>query len=355
MGFGPPALIESDHASQPLFPWQAALVEKMMPPAVSAEAFVIMDGTTGRVLVERDAHRRVAVASLTKIATAITAIETGRLSDRVVVDVHWQDLLDSSVMGLTPGEELTLEDLLYGLLLPSGNDAAVAIARHIGGSVPQFVAKMNEKTWQLGLQNTHFVNPHGLDAQANYSSPYDITVLARHAMTNPTFASIVGTREIRIQTAEGIYPLENVNRLLGSYAEVDGVKTGYTDQAKQAVVVSAKRDGLRVFVTVTRSEDYRRDARLLLDYFFENFAGTELTLPKVPEGFSPGGARRPSLLPIMTMAAPRWQRPYLDSSVWLDPSREVGRQLGGGKATLAGWAFFRLGSELVAQRPLYLD
>src|SRR3990172_91439 len=177
--------------------------------------------------------------------TALLALERGQLDRLVRVDVDASQLGYSSVMGLRPGEELTLEDLLYGLLLPSGNDAALAVAGHLGGSVARFVDLMNQRAAELGLVNTHFANPHGLDAPEHYSSAADLVRLARTAMANPTFAKIVSTRERTVRGKLATYELRNTNRLLGTYPGVDGVKTGSTDAAGQCLVAAAQRGGGR--------------------------------------------------------------------------------------------------------------
>jgi serine-type D-Ala-D-Ala carboxypeptidase (penicillin-binding protein 5/6) len=219
------------------------------------------------LLYGKDAHKRLAPASLTKIMTAIVAIERGNPQDKVAIDVDSRTMWESTVMGLTPGESLALETLLYGLMLPSGNDAALAIAHHVGGSEARFVEMMNEKAKALGLQDTQFRNPHGLDAEGHYSSAYDLAIMARYAMQSPLFQSLSAAQHWQ---AEG-YDLWNLNKLLGHYPGADGVKVGFTDNAGRCLVASATRDGHRVFVTVIRSQDPAGDSRALLDYAFQNF------------------------------------------------------------------------------------
>jgi hypothetical protein len=237
------------------------------PTNPTAELAVALDGESGGLLYGKDAHKRLAPASLTKIMTAIVAIERGNPQDKVAIDVDSRTMWESTVMGLTPGESLALETLLYGLMLPSGNDAALAIARHVGGSEARFVDLMNEKVKALGLQDTQFRNPHGLDAEGHYSSAYDMAIMARYAMQSPLFQSLSGAQHWQ---AEG-YDLWNLNKLLGHYPGADGVKVGFTDNAGRCLVASATRDGHRVFVTVIRSHDPAGDSRALLDYAFQNF------------------------------------------------------------------------------------
>lgn len=242
-------------------------VAESWPPIPSAELAVILDGDSGTILYGKNAHARSAPASLTKIMSAILAIERAKPQDRVRVDVDSRSMWDSTVMGLTPGDVVSLETLLYGLMLPSGNDAALAIARHVAGSEAAFVDLMNARVRALGLEDTQFRNPHGLDADGHYSSPYDLAVMARQGMQDPLFASVAATRYWQ---AEG-YSLYNLNRLLGQYPGADGVKVGFTDNAGRCIVASATRDGHRVFVTLMRSNDPIGESRALLDYTFQSF------------------------------------------------------------------------------------
>lgn len=240
------------------------------PPLPSAESAVIIDGDSGAVLYAKSAHTRLAQASTTKMMTAIVAIENGRLDDKVTVDVDSQQLYlttESTVMGLMPGQTVTLETLLYGLMLSSGNDAAIAIAKHVAGSEVRFVELMNAKARELGLRDTQFKNPHGLDATGHYSTAYDLAMLARYGFQNPRFYALSNTRH---WNADG-FDLWNLNKLLGSYPGADGVKPGFTDDAGRCLVGSAVRDNHRVFVTVLRSNDTTQDSKWLLDYAFDSF------------------------------------------------------------------------------------
>jgi hypothetical protein len=240
------------------------------PPLPSAESAVIVDGESGAVLYARSGHARLPQASTTKIMTAIVALENGRLDDRFTVDVdstRLYQMTESTVMGLMPGQTMSLETLLYGLMLPSGNDAAIAIARRVGGSEEGFVAMMNAKAQALGLRDTQFKNPHGLDADGHYSSAYDLAMLARYGFQNPKFAALAAARH---WTGDG-FDLWNLNKLLATYPGADGVKPGFTDNAGRCLVGSAVRDNHRVFVTVMRSSDTTSDSRALLDYAFDSF------------------------------------------------------------------------------------
>lgn len=255
-------------------PWGAAPTARDATPApdITATSAVVMDEASGAVLFALDEHRRLAPASLTKIATAVVAVQRGDLDATVDVDVDSRTMRGSSVMGLLPGDAFTLRDLLYGLLLPSGNDAALAIGRAIAGSDVAFVEEMNALTARLGLVDTHFTNPHGLGGRSShYSSAYDLAVLARLLMATPPLPDIVATRS---WTAEGTreIAMSTLNGLLYAYAGTDGVKTGYTRSAGQTLAASATRDGHRIFVVLLSDSHREYDAERLFDWAFAHFA-----------------------------------------------------------------------------------
>lgn len=238
-------------------------------PSPSTNRFIVMDGASGAVLFEENAHDPIAMASLTKMMTAILGIEHGNLEDRPKIDISARSLSDSTVMGLEPGLDVTLEDLLYGLMLPSGNDAAIAIARYVGGDETAFVKLMNQKASWLGLASTHFANPHGLDASDHYSSPYDQAVIARYGMQYPTFQKLAATKSYNISRSNIAFTVQNLNPILGVYPGADGVKIGFTDNAGRSIVASATRNGHRVFVSFMKSKaGLAPDATHLLDWAF---------------------------------------------------------------------------------------
>jgi D-alanyl-D-alanine carboxypeptidase len=248
-------------------------VRDVDPPRITAEMAVVVDERSGAILYGRDEHREVAPASLTKIVTAMVALETGNPAARVTVDVDSRVMWDSTVMGLRPGEEVSLEDLLYGLMLPSGNDAAIAIARHVArGNEGLFAELMNAKVHQLGLRHSHFVNPHGLDADRHYSSAYDMAMLARQGMRNPVFRQLAAAKEWEASGFLQSYRLVNLNRLLWQYPGADGVKIGFTDAAGRTMVVSAQRDGHRIYASFMRSNNLVADGTALLNYAFNAYA-----------------------------------------------------------------------------------
>jgi hypothetical protein len=238
-------------------------------PEIGSTAAIIVDEASGAILYDLDGHTAVAPASLTKIATAILAIEGADLDTWVQTDVDSRQMTDSSLMGLLPGDCLQLRDILYGLMLRSGNDAALAISRHQAGSDDAFVNQMNTLLARLGLIDSHFANPHGLDQKGHLVSAYDLAMLARYGMQLDQFADIVQTIS---WTARGsrTFWMYNINGFLNSYDGADGVKTGYTGDAGRTFVGSAVRDGHRVFVVLLDSPDRYGEAADLLDWVYEN-------------------------------------------------------------------------------------
>lgn len=230
---------------------------------VSASAAVLMDLDSGRVLYERNAGARMLIASTTKILTALVAIRDGNLSDTVKVSRE-AAYTEGSSMYLKEGEELTLETLLYGLLLCSGNDAAVAVAEHVGGSVEGFVERMNETAMELGMENSSFANPNGLDDGEHYSTAYDMALLARAAMENETLVRIASTRTVSI----GGRTMTNHNKLLSYMDGCLGLKTGYTRAAGRTLVSCAERNGQRLIAVTLQDGNDWADHQSLYDYGF---------------------------------------------------------------------------------------
>jgi D-alanyl-D-alanine carboxypeptidase (penicillin-binding protein 5/6) len=242
------------------------------PPPISAAAAILIDSNSGEVLYGKNDDARMYPASTTKIMTAILILENGDLSEEVTVSEHAAETQDSP-LSLKPGEKLTLEDLLYAILVRSGNSAAVAAAEHIAGSEKAFVEMMNRRAKELGATGTHFVNPNGLHDPDHYTTASDLAKIARHAITFDKFNRIVATGHYvlgRSISVENSY-ISNHNRLLGSYPGADGIKTGYTNEAGRCLVGSATHDGWRLISVVLNSKDYVADTAALLDYGFSNF------------------------------------------------------------------------------------
>lgn len=271
-----------------LIPIQAPTVAES--PHVSAQAAVLIDVESGRILYEKNGDEKKPIASITKIMTAIIAIEHGDLEEKVTISAKAAGKEGSSLY-LKQGEQMTLKHLLYGLMLRSGNDAAVAIAEHIGGSEEGFVALMNEKAAYLGMTNSHFVNPHGLDDERHYSTANDMAKLTVYALQNEAFQHIVGTNVIQVPHPRENWNLKwyNKNKMLHMYAGADGVKTGYTSKAKRTLVSSATRNEQQLVVVTLNAPDDWNDSMALLDYGFQQYPlrtvldENEVIDKKVPE------------------------------------------------------------------------
>jgi serine-type D-Ala-D-Ala carboxypeptidase (penicillin-binding protein 5/6) len=242
-------------------------------PDVVASHAIIVDASTGDILFDKGAGDPVAMASLTKLFTAFVAIETTSLDRQMVVSDY--DLVGEASMGISPGETLSFRTLLHGMLLPSGNDAATAIARNLGAqagdnddvAVQRFIDRANTRLATLGLHNTHLVNPHGLDAGGHYSTARDVAALTLYALDHePTYSATLHTTEYE---AEG-HAITNTNRLLGVYDGLVGGKTGVTDNAGYCLMQVAERNGQRVIVVLLGStpDAWYDDAEALLDYGF---------------------------------------------------------------------------------------
>lgn len=251
--------------------------EKIELPAVAAKAAALVDVTSGRVLYSHQGTLPLPMASTTKVMTAIVAIEHGRLDD-IVKTTKRAVGKEGSSLYLRLGEEMSLHHLLYGLMLRSGNDAAVAIAEHVGGSEEGFVYLMNEKAKLLGLEQTQFRNPHGLDEAGHYTTALDLAHLSAYALHNDTFKEIVRTRIKKVPNSidKWNYQWLNKNKMLHLYEGADGVKTGYTSKALRCLVSSATRNGQQlVAVTLNDARDWE-DHKKMFDYGFRMFPLTSV-------------------------------------------------------------------------------
>lgn len=226
---------------------------------LSARKAILMDATTGQVIFEKDAHSRSLIASTTKIMTALVVCQQCNVLDRVRIPKEAVGIEGSS-MYLQEGEVLTVQDLLYGLMLRSGNDAAVALAIYCGGTVEGFAELMNDKASLLGLKDTHFENPHGLDSPGHYSTAHDLAVLSAYAMENPVFRKTVSAKTV----TAGHRSMTNHNKLLWRLDGAEGIKTGYTKAAGRLLVSSAQRQGRRLIaVTIDAGDDWNDHASLM--------------------------------------------------------------------------------------------
>ncbi len=241
-------------------------------PDIQAKAAVLIDESSGRVLFAKNPHQRLPQASTTKMMTCLLVIENGDLDKEVKISKYAAETGESSIW-LEEGEVLTREDLLYALMLASANDAAVALAESVAGSEEKFVELMNKRARELKLNNTHFINPHGLDADGHYSSAYDLALLAREGLSNELFSSVVTTMERCVPWSGHPWDryLYNRNRLLTTYKGARGVKTGYTSNAGLCLVGAAQRGKLKLISAVMNSPNVYDDTQKLLDYGFSKF------------------------------------------------------------------------------------
>lgn len=236
---------------------------------VGAAAAIVMEAESGEVLFAQEIHRQLPMASTTKIMTALLTLEQPNLQQEFTVD-ETAIRVEGSSMGLRQGDTVTLYALAVGMLLASGNDAAGAAAVRISGSMKAFVVEMNRRAASLGMNNTHFVTPSGLDAEEHYSTAYDMALLARAALQNPLFAGIAASRRMTVSYGQPPYArsLLNHNRLLSLYGDAIGVKTGFTKKAGRCLVSAAEKDGVRLIcVTLNCPDDWNTHAALYQRYF----------------------------------------------------------------------------------------
>lgn len=257
--------------------WRPVGAERVGPDLqINSKQYIVIDADTGEVFASKDPNKRVPIASLTKVFTTIEAIEEASLD--TVIQTKQSDLFgaDSTTMGFGPGEELTLEDLIYGMLLPSGNDAAHAVARGLGyedgdsdaEAVNRFMARVNQRIQDLGLQDTNLVNPHGLSTRNHYSSAQDLAVFTMYAIQYPAFLDAIETAGY---TASDGLTVTNTNKMLNTYPSIVGGKTGYDDEAGWCLIEVARRDGstmIAVTLNGIAPDDWYDDNRVLLDYAF---------------------------------------------------------------------------------------
>lgn len=256
------------------FEIQDEALEVSTLPSINARSAIVMDFETGNILYEKNAYRKRPMASTTKIMTAIIALENCSLDEDVLISGRAAHM-GGSTMGIKEGSTIKLKDLLYGMLLCSGNDAAVAIAEHVGGSVEGFAELMNKKAIEIGAYSTSFSNPHGLDAENHYTTAYDLAKITRYALKNDVFNEIVRTKEYYYNGRT----LRNTNEMLTGYEGADGVKTGYTGLAGRCLVTSATKNDMR-FISVVLfcdSKDLRASSsRTILDYAFSHYGRVHL-------------------------------------------------------------------------------
>lgn len=278
--------------------------------SVSAKSAILIDAKTGRVIYEKNAYEKRPMASTTKIMTTLLALEYGDLETYFTVDSDAISVEGSS-MGLCQGDMVRLIDLCYGMMLPSGNDAANATAVRIGGSIDNFVALMNDKAQSIGMKNTHFVTPSGLDdyTDEHYSTAYDMALLTKVALENEKFREICGEKYAKTEFGNPPFErwLTNTNKLLSTCDGVFGVKTGFTDKAKRCLVSACERNGVTLIcVTLSASDDWN-DHIKLYNFGFSNYVNTSLPAPHQTLRFSVVGG----------------DKSYVDATLMLPPTASL--------------------------------
>lgn len=244
---------------------------KIRAISISARSAILMDTDSNRILYEKYINEVRSVASISKIMTAIIAIESGKMKNEVTVGKEIEKSYGSGIY-LTIGEKLKLEDLVYGLMLRSGNDAALAIAKYVGGSVDKFVDLMNKKANEIGMKNTTFNNPSGLDQEkGNYSTAYDMAKLTSYAVKNKEYRKITGTKKYTLKTNKNVYNWINKNKLLKKYKYTTGGKTGFTEKARRTLVTTATKNNTNLVVVTLNDGNDWQDHQNLFEYGFNNY------------------------------------------------------------------------------------
>lgn len=324
-GFGPPTLMDRDVAPRHrLTVGQLSQIQRARtpPPGASALSVLVYDLDSGQALMTKAIDLSISPASLAKLMTALLVLEQNRLSEQVVI--QRQDLVGGATMELSAGEALSVEELLWGMLVASGNDAAMALARHHAGQVGRFVRRMNLRAGELNLQGTQFANPNGFDVDGQVSNAQDLLTLVRLLWQYPLFRQIVGTRSATVASHE----LQTTNRLLGSQPGVNGVKTGTTVRSGQSLIAGVEQDGHQLFAVILGSADRYHDMQLVLGSVQDNYAWVPLRPPQRPSVLDrlfdssgkrwflrpEGGAESPSptgaAAPVDVMLA-QWERQEL--------------------------------------------
>lgn len=247
-------------------------------PKINARAAIIYDRKTKQIIWGKNENEKRAMASTTKIMSAIVVLENSNLSDVVTISKKAAGT-GGSRLKISAGDKITINDLLYGLMLRSGNDAAVALAEHVGGSIEGFADLMNKKAKELGLSNTNFVTPHGLDNENHYTTAYELAVLTDYALNNETFAKIVNTKSTSININGNTRNIYNTNELLGYMPGVNGVKTGFTNGAGRCLVTSCTRDNNQIITIVLGCDTKKQrtsDSTKLIEYAFKNYTRINL-------------------------------------------------------------------------------
>lgn len=258
--------VKAAYISEPPMP----VSKNLAPPEISATGIFITDLNTGVTLYEKNANTRLKPASLTKIMTALVAMDY--FDEDSILSVKNGQSSNGNTIKLKKGDKLIANDLLFGLLVPSGNDAAVTLAENYPGGYQSFIDRMNSKVVEMGLKNSHFANVSGVESQNHYTTAFDISMMAIKALSRSQFSSIVSTQKITLKSLKGnIYPLETTNILLGKPG-IFGVKTGWTPEAGECLVILAEKDNHPVIISLLNSKDRFGEAQVLFDWVFKNYS-----------------------------------------------------------------------------------
>lgn len=255
-------------------------------PTVNSRAAIVYDRNSGQILFGKNENEKRKMASTTKIMTAIIVIENSNLDDIVTISSKAAGT-GGSRLGLHTNDKISVRNLLYGLMLCSGNDAAVALAEHVGGTIDGFADLMNQKCSDLGLTSTHFVTPHGLDNEEHYTTAYELAIITNYALQNDVFRKLVGTKNYTVTINSSSKSLSNTNELLGNLNGVYGVKTGFTNGANRCLVTAVKRNNLDIICIVLGADtkkDRTKDSIELIEYVFNNFEPVNIK-QKITEEF----------------------------------------------------------------------
>lgn len=258
---------------------------------ISSPSAVVICNESGRILYNKNAKEKRKMASLTKMMTAILLVENCEMNEQITIDKR-ACYIGGSEAGIKPNDTITAENLLYGMLLPSGNDCAMAIGYHIGGSIENFAAMMNKKAKELGLEDTNFENPHGLDSENHYTSAYSMALISRYALSYKKIRDVAATKEATVNLGSFTKQLRNTNSLLRTYDKADGGKTGFTNGANRCLVASASENNLKLIAVVLGSETSSmrfNDAKAILEdtfskyklYDISNFLNIYINIPIV--------------------------------------------------------------------------
>lgn len=278
------SLLIPNFSDPPINNWQSSSLlevsslpkvkESNLGPVIKAKSAIAVDLKTGLTLYEKNIHDQRSIASITKLMTVVIILEENKMDDVVTVPQKITTVQGTKIW-LAPGEKITVENLLYAALIPSANDAAYTLANYNSkGNIDEFVKKMNQKALELGLYDTHFTNPIGLDEEGNYSSAYDLTLLGRYAYSKAFIrqATVLKDREISSTNGRLVHKLKTTNDLLNSYLKVLGLKTGTTDQAGECLIAVIENDKGRDILTVTLgSPDRYKETKILADWVFRSY------------------------------------------------------------------------------------